>query len=234
MPRFSLLLSRKNRLGEPHFIRTPGEVYKTRYYSAVKRFSEEIASYYKRTGSEQAMRLFCFFPKTLPDKLDLSYENALKISGGDEKYSYINQASSLIAQGFLASERNYPKKGYPAYISEIHVNELKVTSHIEEAHSLMIESPSLLVRGSAAICLVYTGIKNDEITALLSHLGEQSLNNVVWAWDEDFSLMARKAWFFASDEETLVTTNLFPTLDYTSREKDGPEIRHYSQSEVLP
>lgn len=208
-------------LGEAHFIRTPAYFFKTKYYGAVKKQSQAILDYYHRTGSLEAMRLLCFIPKMLPDQLNLSDENPLR------------QASTLLVQGFIAAERNYLGKGYPTYVSEIAQEPLKVCCHVEETRKLMQESPSLLVRGCAAICLAFTGCADKEVMDLLGWLGSQNFNRVDWPWDENFSSIAKKAWMFAVDTETLAETDLFPTLDYTSTTKERVVTKHYSQSEIL-
>ncbi len=220
-------------LGESHFIRSPAYFYKTKYYGSVKKCQKEILAYYGRTASLEAMRLLCFLPKALPDRIDFSYATALSIEKGNERLAYIRQASALMAQGFLAAERNFGSKGYPLYAAQIDPSALRVSAHAAEAGELMEKSPSLLVRGCAAVCLVFTGIVDRGILELLAFLGEGALDGVPWVWDESFSSMAKKAWFFASDLDTLAETDRFPTLDYTSKTKEGVETKHYSQTEVL-
>lgn len=220
-------------LGENHFIISPAYFYKTKFYGEVKKYAPQISDYYQRTHSLEALRLLCFIPDMLPHRLKLSYEEALALSNGDAKQAYLRQASTLITQGFIAAEQNYPGKGYPTYLSEIQQHPLRVSAHIDEARQLMRESPSLLVRGSAAICLAFTGVGEDEVLDLLANLGSRELENVVWPWTLDFSAIAKKAWLFAIDTERLIETDLFPTLDYTSRTKEGVETKHYSQSEIL-
>jgi hypothetical protein len=220
-------------LGENHFISAPSDYSHTKYFGSVKKYKKEIKTYYDRTGSEEAMRLLCFLPGMLPDYIDLSYEHALKLSNNDKDQAYTRQASNLIAQGFIAAERNYPEKGYPMYASQIDANSIKLSGHIDKTRKLIEESPSRLVRGCAAICLAYTGIVDAGILDLLAHFGEEKIEGVAWTWDNSFSGIAKKAWLYSVDIETLIDTDKFLTLDYTSKTVDGIETKHYSASERL-
>ena len=83
------------------------------------------------------------------------------------------------------------------------MNSIKLSGHIDKTRKLMEESPSLLVRGCAAICLAYTGIVDAGIFDLLSYLGAQELDGVSWAWDNTFSDIVRKAWLYSADFETI-------------------------------
>lgn len=218
-------------LGEHHFISAPCDVYHTKYFRSVNKYRKELLTYYKCTGSEEAMRLLCFLPGMLPDRLDFSRQEALRLTG-DERTAYARQASALVAQGFLAAERNYAGKGYPAEAAEIDPNNLKVAGHLDAARALLRESPSLLVRGSAAICLAYSGVVDDEVLGLLEFLGEQELTGVPWVWD-DFSTVARKAWMFSADLDTLIDSDGFLTLDHTTYSAEGVAQPQYSPSERL-
>ncbi|MDR1798467.1 MAG: hypothetical protein LBR19_01065 [Bifidobacteriaceae bacterium] len=112
------------------------------------------------------MRLLCFLPGGLPEQLDLSYEAALAQEAksrdpdatvpGVQRHAYARQASTLLAQGFIAAERNYQPKGYPPWAGAIDLETATCTGHFEAARALMESSPSLLVRGAAAVCLAHT------------------------------------------------------------------------------
>lgn len=218
-------------LGEPHFISAPSEVYHTKYFRSVNKYRKDILAFYQRTRSEEALRLLCFLPGMLPDRIDFSYETSLEYAG-NARLAYPRQASTLIAQGFLAAKGNFHGEGNPPDASALDPSSRGVTGHIPEARMLMETSPSLLVRGCAAICLAYTGIVDAEILDLLAYLGEQELCDVPWAWD-DFSDVCRKAWMFSADLDTLMESDHFLTLDYTSYTKEGVAIPHYSPSERL-
>lgn len=219
-------------LGEQHFIGAPSQFAKTKYYGTVRKYRKAIQGYLERTGSEEALRLLCLMPGTLPDRLDLSYEGALSLAKGDARLAFLRQASTLIAQGFIASERNYAHDGYPPAAGVLAGTDLPVTGHIEEARELLVQSPSLLVRGCAAICLAFTGIVDRDILGLLEIVGEQELSGVPWAWDE-FSSMARYAWMFAADPDTLIDSDKFLRLDHTTYEADGTAVPHYLPTERL-
>ena len=70
----------------------------------------------------------------------------------------------------------------------------------------MNNSESLLVRGSAAICLAYTGIFNKDISNLLLYITENNCTGVDWVWDDNFSNIAKYAWAYSADIETLLNT----------------------------
>lgn len=219
-------------LGEKHFIAAPSQFAKTKYYGAVRKHRKAIRAYLERTGSEEALRLLCLMPGTLPDRLDLSYEGALSLVKGDARLAFLRQASTLIAQGFIAAERNYAHDGYPPEAGVLTGTDLPVDGHIEEARELMEQSPSLLVRGCAAICLAFTGIVDSDILGLLETVGEQELPGVPWAWDE-FPSMARHAWMFGADPDTLIDSDKFLSLEHTTYEADGTAVPHYLPTERL-
>lgn len=200
-------------LGENHFINTPATVYKTKYFRSVNKYRKDILTYYNRTNSVEAMRLLGFMPGLLPDYLDLSMTHAVSCVDGDEHSAFVWQASALITQGFIAAERNYPEKGYPQEARLVDADNLVVSEHIAEVRALMNESPSLLVRGCAAICLVFTGIVDREILDFLAFLGEQKLHHVPWVWNDDFSDIAKQAWMYSADTETLIESNYFLTFE---------------------
>jgi hypothetical protein len=207
-------------LGEENWIHTPAGVYHSKYYAEVKKHLADIQACYERWGSDEAMRLLCFLPGGLPEQLDLSYDAALVLEAKQrdpdaavsvvERHAYARQASLLLAQGFIAAERNYQPKGYPRWAGAIDLETARCTGHLEAARALMESSPSLLVRGAAAVCLAYSGAADADVKALLLHIGRQDFRRVPWAWDEDFSRMVRRAWYFAASIDDLVDTVAFP------------------------
>ncbi|MDR2527415.1 MAG: hypothetical protein LBD04_00120, partial [Synergistaceae bacterium] len=219
--------------GENHFIRSPATVYHTKYYKEVERHRPKVKAYFNQTGSQEALRLLCFLMEDLPYCLDFSYENALFASNGDEGQALLRQASTLIVQGFLAARRGYAGKGYPSSASEINSSSTRRHGHVAKARKLMRESPSLLVRGCAALCLAYTGVVDEEVLALLTYLGQRKLNGIAWSWDEDFGDMARAAWLFSADMDMLLDSAEFLTLEYTSTTPEGVVTKHYTPSEKL-
>lgn len=198
-------------LGEKHFINTPF-FYKTKYYGTVKKYKDEILDYYNKSNSLEAMRLLCFIPKSLDEILNFSYDECLKIENGDKNNAYIRQASTLLVQGFTAAQYNYKissKDYFREYPNIIDINDakkLKVHNHIEEVYNIMETSESLLVRGSAAICLVYTGVFNKDISELILYIAENNCTGVDWGWDDNFSNIAKNAWLYSADIDTLLTT----------------------------
>ena len=198
-------------LGEKHFINTPF-FYKTKYYGTVKKYKNEILDYYNKSNSLEAMRLLCFIPNSLDEILNFSYDECLKLENGNKNNAYIRQASTLLVQGFIAVQHNYKisnKNYYKEYpnINDINnIKKLKVNKHIEEVYNIMNSSESLLVRGSAAICLAYTGIFNKYISNLLLYIAENNCAGVDWVWDDNFSNIAKYAWAYSADIETLLNT----------------------------
>ena len=199
-------------LGEKHFINTPF-FYKTKYYGAVKKYKDEIFDYYKKSNSLEAMRLLCFISKSLPKVLNVSYEECLKIENGNKNNAYIRQASTLLVQGFTAAQYNYKisdKNYYKEYpnidMTDDSYKKLEVHNHIKEVYNIMKTSESLLVRGSAAICLAYTGVFYKDISDLLLYIAENNCAGVDWVWDDNFSNIAKHAWVYSCDIETLLNT----------------------------
>ncbi|WP_295155904.1 hypothetical protein [uncultured Brachyspira sp.] len=197
-------------LGESHFINTPF-FYKTKYYGTVKKYKNEILDYYNKSNSLEAMRLLCFISNSLDEILNFSYDECLKLENGNKNNAYIRQASTLLIQGFTSAKHNYKisnKYYYKEYpnISDINnIKKLKVNKHIEEVYNIMNSSKSLLVRASAAICLAYTGIFNKDISDLLLYIAENNCSGVDWVWDDNFSNIAKYAWIYSSDIETLLS-----------------------------
>ncbi|MDO6994253.1 hypothetical protein Q5M87_09565 [Brachyspira innocens] len=199
-------------LGENHFINTPF-FYKTKYYSTVKKYKYDIIDYYNKSNSLNAMRLLCFISKSLPKVLNVSYEECLKIENGNKTNAYIRQASTLLVQGFTAAQYNYKisdKNYYKEYpnidMTDDSYKKLEVHNHIKEVYNIMKTSESLLVRGSAAICLAYTGVFYKDISDLLLYIAENNCAGVDWVWDDNFSNIAKHAWVYSCDIETLLNT----------------------------
>uniref|UniRef100_UPI003F4B96CE hypothetical protein n=1 Tax=Brachyspira catarrhinii TaxID=2528966 RepID=UPI003F4B96CE len=231
-------------LGEKHFINTPF-FYKTKYYGTVKKYKNEILDYYNKTNSLEAMRLLCFIPNSLDEILNFCYDECLKLENGNKNDVYIRQASTLLVQGFTAAQHNYKisnKNYYKEYpnISDINdIKKLKVNKHIEEVYNIMNSSDSLLVRGSAAICLAYTGIFNKDISNLLLYIIENNCAGVDWVWDDNFSNIAKYAWAYSSDIETLLNTEGIKTKsnvtgNINSDEKSYDDILIEAVTRVFP
>ncbi|WP_297276747.1 hypothetical protein [uncultured Brachyspira sp.] len=104
----------------------------------------------------------------------------------------------------------------------------------------MNNSESLLVRGSAAICLDYTGIFNKDISNLLLYITENNCAGVDWAWDDNFSNIAKYAWLYSSDIETLLSTEGIKTKSNVfiagkvNNEKSYNDILIEAASRVFP
>lgn len=231
-------------LGEKHFINTPF-FYKTKYYGTVKKYKNEILDYYNKTNSLEAMRLLCFIGNSLDEILNFSFDECLKLENRNKNNSYIRQASTLLVQGFTAAQHNYKisnKDYYKEYpnISDINdINKLKVNRHIEEVYNIMNSSESLLVRGSAAICLAYTGIFNKDISNLLLYIAENNCAGVDWVWDDNFSNIAKYAWLYSADIETLLSTEGIKTKsnvtgNINSDEKSYDDILIEAVTRVFP
>lgn len=220
-------------LGEQHFIKTPADYGTTKYFGAVKKHAAEVKAYYQRTHSKEALRLLCFIPGSLDTVPSFDLEDTCSDAEGNKHAAYLEQASALLSAGFYASEKNCPNKGFPSQLSDIPAGELNVQEHLVQAKELMSQSPSLLVRGCAALCLVFSGVRDAAAVQLLQYLGLQNYDGVDWEWESDLSELAKYAWFFASDTDTLIENNPFATLDYTSTNPDGTLQPNYSESEAL-
>lgn len=96
-------------------------------------------------------------------------------------------ASTLVAQGFIAAERG-----------------IKIPE--AEIRKLMEESPSLLVRGAAAICLAYAGYKDIDVASLLEYLAQQEFFYTPWVWSS-LERMALATWLYIADLDTLLEGN---------------------------
>ena len=231
-------------LGEKHFINTPF-FYKTKYYGTVKKYKNEILDYYNKSNSLEAMRLLCFIPNSLNEILNFSYDECLKLENGNKNNAYVRQASTLLVQGFTSAQHNYKisnknyYKEYPNISDTNEIKKLKVNKHIEKVYNIMNSSESLLVRGSAAICLAYTGIFNKDISNLLLYITENNCAGVDWVWDDNFSNIAKYAWLYSSDIETLLNTEGIKTKsnvtgNINSDEKSYNDILIEAASRVFP
>ena len=104
----------------------------------------------------------------------------------------------------------------------------------------MNNSESLLIRGSAAICLAYTGIFNKDISNLLLYITENNCAGVDWVWDDNFSNIAKYAWLYSSDIETLLSTEGIKTKSNVfiagkvNNEKSYNDILIEAASRVFP
>ncbi|MGB1217358.1 MAG: hypothetical protein ACPG5P_05755 [Saprospiraceae bacterium] len=153
-------------VGENHFIRSPKYVDRCRseYFNDVFEFKNILRAFYEETDNPEIMRLLCFYPHELPDYV------LPKKKIKDEIL-----ATKLIVQGFIAAERN-------------------LKEHKTEVEEYMLESDSLLVRLSAAVCLAYSNLADDYCKKLLLHLSEMDLNYTPWVWEFDASQLAKYAW----------------------------------------
>ena len=191
------------------------------------------------------MRLLCFIPNSLNEILNFSYDECLKLENGNKNDACIRQASTLLVQGFTAAQHNYKisnkdyYKKYPNINDINNIKKLKVNKHIEEVYNIMNSSDSLLVRGSAAICLAYTGIFNKDISDLLLYIAENNCAGVDWVWDDNFSNIAKYAWLYSSDIETLLNTEGIKTKsnvtgNINSDEKSYDDILIEAVTRVFP
>ena len=103
----------------------------------------------------------------------------------------------------------------------------------------MNSSESLLVRGSAAICLAYTGIFNKDISNLLLYITENNCTGVDWVWNDNFSNIAKYAWAYSADIETLLNTEGIKTKsnvagNINSDEKSYDDILIEAVTRVFP
>ena len=104
----------------------------------------------------------------------------------------------------------------------------------------MNNSESLLIRGSAAICLAYTGIFNKDISNLLLYITENNCAGIDWVWDDNFSNIAKYAWLYSSDIETLLSTEGIKTKSNVfiagkvNNEKSYNDILIEAASRIFP
>ncbi|WP_330275288.1 hypothetical protein OG205_06310 [Lentzea sp. NBC_00516] len=173
-------------VGETHFVTRPDDVAKatTEYADVVAEFAADVEAMWNRTGNDEALRLLVLLgrePKELP---------ALTPDA---------TAGLCLAHGFLAARDNGVTPG-GAKSTDAR------TEHVAAARDLMATSPSLYVRGAAAVCLVHSGFADDDSLALLHHLaqGEYPVRDV---WAGDLAELAASAWTFGTDDDGLLAAS---------------------------
>ena len=221
--------------GEQHFIKTPADYFQTKYYKDVAAHLQKIEDYFERSHDETALRLLCLLG-ALPEYINItsedSFDNTLK-PAGDTNAEAIYRASSLLVQGFIASNRNFSGKGYPSCAADIDQGNLITADHCDDVKRLMQESRFPLVRGCAAACLVYTGVVEQDILNVLTEIGLLDIKDIEWSWDEDFSHIAAKAWLFAADMETLLNPDSLSAIDFPHVMPNGYLVKNSSPQDYL-
>lgn len=189
----ALLFLARIAVGETHFVRRPDDVEQatSQYADAVAGFAEDVEAMWARTGDDEALRLLVLLGRA---------PSALPALGPDAT------AGLCFAHAFLAARDNGVTPG-GARRAE------KRVGHLAAARDLMAQSPSLYVRGAAAVCLVYSGFTDDDALALLHHLAQGDYP-VGDAWTTDLAELAAAAWRFGTDDDALLTApaNTVPPL----------------------
>lgn len=197
-------------IGESHFIYNPRDVEhaKSIYFKDVYKYHQAILDYYNRTSNNEALRLLCFVNDN-----SLTLDLSLKTTADTEYENYASQSFRLIAQGFVIAQKILLQPGIPK-------ENISYIKHIDEVKEYMYYSPSLLVRGSAAICLLYSGVKNSDALDLVNYLAKQNYNNC-WSWDWSFSLLCQSAWLFSVDNDKLLKCDTFVSNIVTFEDSSG-------------
>jgi hypothetical protein len=180
----ALLFLARIAVGETHFVQRPDDVERatSEYADAVAAFAADVEAMWARTGDDEALRLLVLLgkePTALPDL------------GPDAT------AGLCFAHAFLAARDNGVTPGGTRRAGER-------AGHLAAARDLMAHSPSLYVRGAAAVCLVYSGFADDDSLALLHHLAQGDYP-VGDAWTADLAELAAAAWRFGTDDDALLT-----------------------------
>ncbi|GAB1510892.1 hypothetical protein [Actinophytocola sp. KF-1] len=218
----ALLFLARIAVGETHFVQRPDDVEQATspYAAAVAEFAADAEGMWTRTGDDEALRLLVLLgrePGALPDL------------GPDAT------AALCLAHGFRAARDNgvTPGGGRRAGTR---------AGHVAAARDLVAHSPSLYVRGAAAVCLVYSGFADADVLALLHHLaqGEYPVHD---AWTTDLAELAAAAWLFGADDDALLTApeDTTPTLHARLLERmarqfrpSGDTYRPLSPEELTP
>ena len=162
-------------VGEKHFIRTPKDI-------------EASKSIYFNDVFAYLDQLITFYKRTNSEEVErllCFYPNILPDYLDLNIDNAERLASALVTQGFIAAERGCKE-------------------HKSTVQELMYNSPSLLVRGAAAICLSYSNMVNDDVSQLLEYIAAQNFRYTPWVWD-NLNDMASSAWLYAADMETLLS-----------------------------
>ncbi|MET9230085.1 hypothetical protein [Lentzea sp. NPDC003310] len=179
----SVLFLSRIALGETHFVTRPDDVFKatSEYAGLVAEFAPDIEANWRRGGDDEALRLLVL--------LDRAPELPALTPDAD--------AGLCLAHAFAAARDNGVIPG-GARRTDARVE------HLAAARDLMTTSPSLHVRGAAAVCVVYSGFADDHAMALLHHLaqGEYPVHD---AWTADLAELAAAAWTFGTDDDGLLT-----------------------------
>lgn len=193
-------------VGETHFVQRPDDVEQatSEYAGTVATFAGDVEAMWARTGDDEALRLLVLLGKE---------PTALPALGPDA------DASLCFAHAFLAARDNGVTPG-GARRAEQRVG------HLDAARDLMARSPSLYVRGAAAVCLVYSGFADDDALALLHHLAQGDYP-VGDTWTTELAELAAAAWRFGTDDDALLTApaNTEPPLHARLLERMARQFR---------
>ncbi|MFD9697616.1 hypothetical protein [Lentzea sp. NPDC059081] len=193
-------------VGETHFVTRPDEAARigTEYAGEVAEFAGDVEAMWKRTGDDEALRLLVLLGRE-PEELPELTADAT--------------AGLCLAHAFLAARDNGVTPG-GARRTDARVE------HVATARDLMMNSPSLHVRGAAAACVVYSGFADDYSRALLHHLA-QGEYPVVDAWTPDLADLAAAAWSFGTEDDELLAAqgNQRPNLHVRLLERMARQFR---------
>lgn len=193
-------------VGETHFVARPDDVAKatSQYAGVVAEFAADVEAMWNRTQDDEALRLLVLLGRE-PEELPALTPDAT--------------AGLCLAHAFLAARDNGVTPG-AAKRTDARVE------HVAAARDLMADSPSLLVRGAAAACVVYSGFADDHSLALLHHLaqGEYPVHD---AWTGDLADLAAAAWSFGTSDDGLLTApgNSRPNLHSRLLERVARQFR---------
>ena len=182
-------------IGEIDRLSMPHTFKKGRYFSAVRSHEEAIRDYYQRTHSLSALYLLTFLPIGLPEGLpNCSYENALLLENGKAGAAFLRQAASLLSLTYLTARSLYPSRARKQPpVSTLDPERRDFCSHLVQ------ESPSLLMRICAAVCLAYNLSEDKEAMELLAYIKERQFLWLKWpCWPSAMELLSETAWTFAT------------------------------------
>ena len=181
-------------VGEVHFITSPNDIER-----AKSRYFYDVFNYLNE--------LKVFYDATQNEEMErllCFYPGALP-DYLDLNISDLNRlASRIVAQGFIANGNNCKE-------------------HIQTVRELMYNSPSLLVRGAAAICLSYSHAADEDVMQLLKHLAIQEFEYSSWVWNK-LDNMALCAWLYSASTDTLLNIGNHPPVKIWLTKEDKEEL----------
>lgn len=210
-------------IGEAHWTSAPEDFKNVRsiYFNDVLEYLPRLQAAYQKWDFPDLEHLLCGCPNGLPDYLDVNIPT-------DSEKQIIKLAGRIVAQGFIAAERN-------------------LQNHIDLIRTFTKDQP-FIIRLAAHLCLAYSqAITPEELAWMLqakpksSDVGiqiQQLDKNICengeriycsWTWSADLSDMVMGAYAYVATDEDLLTNE---QVSFEVR-RDQLLKRHFGSSKPL-